>query len=47
MDHSPLSHSIAAMVRRESVQAHRELDRGRSSSSSYWTITRPTTWTPG
>ena len=25
MDHSPLSHSIAAMVRRESVQAHREL----------------------
>lgn len=27
MDHSPLSHSIAAMVRRESVQAHRELDR--------------------
>lgn len=27
MDHSPLSHSIAAMVRRESVQSHRELDR--------------------
>ena len=27
MDHSPLSHSIAAMVRRESVQAHLELDR--------------------
>ena len=27
MDHSPLSHSIAAMVRRERVQAHRQLDR--------------------